>query len=110
MIQSMTEEEYARYFRPATEEEISGEFEWDGEQYILKRETKRMKSIKEKANEYRRVIEVINEHESLVDTQGSEMFEAGANYVLDHLSKTIAVSDDSYLLSNLKKLIEQLKK
>ena len=37
-------------------------------------------------------------------------FEAGADYVLKHLSKTIAVSDDSYLLSNLKKLILQLKK
>jgi hypothetical protein len=42
-----------------------------------------MKSIEEKAAEYRRVIKIINEHESLVDTQGSEMFEAGANYVLD---------------------------
>lgn len=37
MIPSMTEEEYARYFRPATEEEINGEFEWDGYQYILKK-------------------------------------------------------------------------
>ena len=42
-----------------------------------------MKSIKEKAKEYRRVIKVINEHESIVDTEGSEMFKAGANYVLD---------------------------
>lgn len=44
-----------------------------------------MKSIKEKAAEYRKVIKVINKHESLVDTQGSEMFEAGANYVLDEI-------------------------
>lgn len=36
MIPDMTEEEYARCFRPATEEEINGEFNWDGEQYVLK--------------------------------------------------------------------------
>ena len=48
-----------------------------------------MKSIKEKAAEYRRIIKVINEHESLVDTQGSKMFEAGANYVLDIIEKEL---------------------
>ena len=69
-----------------------------------------MKSIKEKAEEYRRVIKVINEHESIVDTQGSEMFEAGANYVLEQLSMTISVSEDGYLCENLKKMIELLKK
>ena len=37
MIPDMTEEEYAKCFRPATEEEINGEFEWDGEQYVLKK-------------------------------------------------------------------------
>lgn len=37
MIPDMTEEEYAKCFRPATEEEINGEFEWDGYQYILKK-------------------------------------------------------------------------
>lgn len=37
MIPNMTEEEYAKFFRPATEEEINGEFEWDGLQYILKK-------------------------------------------------------------------------
>ena len=36
-------------------------------------------------------------------------FVVGANYVLDHLSKTIAVSKDGYLYDNLKKMIEQLK-
>ena len=35
-IPDITEEEYAKYFRPATEEEINGEFEWDGEQFVLK--------------------------------------------------------------------------
>ena len=69
-----------------------------------------MKSIKEKSDEYRRVIKVIDEHKSIVDTQGSEMFEVGANYVLNHLSMTIAVSEDGYLLDNIKKMIEQLKK
>ena len=48
-----------------------------------------MKSIKEKAAEYRRVIKVINEHESIVDTQGSDMFEAGANYVLDAITECL---------------------
>jgi len=46
-----------------------------------------MKGIKEKAEEYRRVLKVVNEHESLVNTQGSEMFEAGANYVLEQLEE-----------------------
>jgi len=44
MIPEMTEEEYAELFRPATEEEINGEFDWDGYQYILKKETKCMKA------------------------------------------------------------------
>ena len=36
--------------------------------------------------------------------------ETGANYVLEHLSMTIAVSEDNYLRDNLKIMIEQLKK
>lgn len=48
-----------------------------------------MKSIKEKAEEYRRVIKVIDEHESIVDTQGSEMFETGANYVLEIIEQAL---------------------
>ena len=73
-----------------------------------------MKSIKEKAEEYRRVLEVIDEHESLVDTQGSEMFEAGANYVLEQIEKLTnnqnwcAFPKQSH--KELKELIEQLKK
>lgn len=65
-----------------------------------------MKSIKEKANEYAKDYLF----SPLPQRAPNIHFEAGANYVLDHLSKTIAVSDDSYLLSNLKKLILQLKK
>ena len=56
-----------------------------------------MKSIKEKAAEYETVIEVINEHESIVDTQGSEMFEAGANYVLDAIQSCIDRHEDGCL-------------
>lgn len=73
-----------------------------------------MKSIKEKAEEYRRVIQVINEHESLVDTRGSEMFIAGANYVLEEIENLTnnqnwcAFPRKSH--KELKELIEQLKK
>jgi len=67
-----------------------------------------MKSIKEKA------IEVFPIHcNANTDYSNFEMrisFNSGANYVLDHLSKTIAVSRDGYLYDNLKKMIEQLKK
>lgn len=69
-----------------------------------------MKSIKEKSEEHAPYTrgDSWNKAQKCIIAQTS--FEAGANYVLDHLSKTIAVSDDSYLLSNLKKLILQLKK
>ena len=67
-----------------------------------------MKSIKEKAAEYRRVLEVIDEHESLVDTQGSEIFEEGANYVLDEIEEFM--KHNLVHSGNLKRLIEQLKK
>jgi hypothetical protein len=76
-----------------------------------KNKSKRMKSIKEKAAEYRRVIEVINEHESLVDTQGSEMFEEGADYVLEQVEMLL---NSQRFVDNpsqeLYELIEQLKK
>lgn len=69
-----------------------------------------MKSIKEKAKEYRRVIKVINEHESLVDTQGSKMFEAGANYVLKEIEKIINENEDGCLaLERIQLLIDDLK-
>jgi hypothetical protein len=67
-----------------------------------------MKSIKEKAAESRKVIKVINEHESLVDTQGSEIFEAGANYVLEEIEKLVKFK--RWAAQDLYELIEQLKK
>ena len=48
-----------------------------------------MKSIKEKAEEFNKIIRVINESESIVSTQGSKMFEAGANYVLEEIEKLL---------------------
>ena len=70
-----------------------------------------MKSIKEKAAEYRRVIKVINEHESLVDTQGSEMFEAGANYVLEQIQSCIDRHEDGCLaLEAIILTIDELKR
>ena len=61
-----------------------------------------MKSIDEFATEYAQ--------DKYLPVQTYQAVEAGANYVLDHLSKTIAVSEDGYLLDNIKKMIEQLKK
>ena len=75
-----------------------------------------MKSIKEKAEEFHKVIRVINEHESIVDTQGSEMFVEGANYVLEeieNLVKTTIGEGGTYhynLYIGLVNLLEQLKK
>lgn len=46
-----------------------------------------MKSIREKAEEFHKVIRVINEHESIVNTQGSKMFVEGAYYVLDAITE-----------------------
>ena len=88
MIPSMTEEEYARYFRPATDDEINGEFEWDGEQYVLKK-AKRMKSIKEKATEYDRIVKQTSPNTSIVDISGRKQFEEGANYVLEQIERLI---------------------
>lgn len=65
-----------------------------------------MKSIKEKAEEYAKMKHT---NKNLIDIVSWD-FEAGANYVLEHLSKTIAVSEDGYLASNLNIMIEQLKK
>ena len=70
-----------------------------------------MKSIKEKAREYYRVIEVINENESIVDTKGSEMFEQGANYVLEQIESACmngVYAKDKY--RNVLNVLEQLKK
>ena len=65
-----------------------------------------MKSIKEKSEEYARDYLFNPEPQRAPNFH----FEAGANYVLEHLSMTISVSDDNYLCDNLKKMIELLKK
>lgn len=77
-----------------------------------------MKSIKEKAEKYGYTNWQSEEYydgaseglefDAIGHTQ--KTFEAGANYVLNHLSMTISVSKDDYLRDNLKKMIEQLKK
>lgn len=70
-----------------------------------------MKSIKEKAKEYDRVVERISANKSLVDVSGREQFEAGANYVLDAITDVINQPMNDYLVLNeLKRLIKQLKK
>ena len=76
-----------------------------------------MKSIKEKAAEYIRVIKVINENESIVDTKGGDKFIEGANYVVEQIEKMIP-SDDvlenhtkcKSAIFRLQAIIEQLKK
>jgi hypothetical protein len=67
-----------------------------------------MKSIKEKAKEYHRVIRVLNKHSVIVDTQCSEMFVEGANYVLDEIEKLVKFN--RWTAQDLYELIEQLKK
>ena len=61
-----------------------------------------MKSINEFATEYAQ--------DKYMPVQTSQAVKAGANYVLDHLSKTIHVSDYAYLKDNLFKMIKELKK
>ena len=74
-----------------------------------------MKSIKEKAEEYHRVIRVINKHSAIVDTQCSEMFVEGANYVLEQIESLIEnTSGESEvyhynLYIGLQKLVKELK-
>lgn len=90
-IPEMTEEDYNKYFRPATEEEINGEFEWDGEQFILKG-SNRMKSIKEKAEEYafiKQGIDPAGIQFREFNTNKQDGFEAGATYVLDILEQAL---------------------
>ena len=67
-----------------------------------------MKSIKEKAEEFNKVIRVINEHESIVNTQGSKIFIEGANYVLECIE--LYCNEHVVCNTNIKHLIEQLKK
>ena len=65
-----------------------------------------MKSIKEKAKEYDRVVERISANESIVNVSGREQFEAGANYVLEQIEEVTNICFDE----ELRKVIEQLKK
>ena len=69
-----------------------------------------MKSIKEKAHEigwqYTKHYDPIACKQEWCEMAARE----GANYVLEHLSMTIVVSEDSHLRDNLKIMIEQLKK
>ena len=67
-----------------------------------------MKSIKEKAEEYNRVIKRISANESIVDTSGRERFEAGANYVLEQIENLVKFN--RWAAQDLYELIEQLKK
>lgn len=74
-----------------------------------------MKSIKEKSLELFPELRTDSDDWDVIEEQcdmddQKKAFVLGANYVLDHLSKTIAVSEDGYLLDNIKKMIEQLKK
>jgi hypothetical protein len=69
---------------------------------------KRMKSIKEKSNEY------ANEQDLRMAYNGScdncqQGFESGANYVLDEIEK-LAKFINSWAAQDLYELIEQLKK
>ena len=66
-----------------------------------------MNTITQQAKEY------TNTNIEFFDSDGNPCvqpaFVAGANYVIDHLSKTIAVSEDGYLCDNVKKMMKQLK-
>lgn len=115
MIPSMTEEEYARYFRPATEEEINGEFEWDGEQFILKG-SKRMKSIKEKSFELFPEMQTDSDDWDVIEEQCDrddqrKAYRLGANYVLEqieqliyekHVKGNLPLFDLTYLIDKIK--------
>ena len=68
-----------------------------------------MKSIKEKAEEFNKVIRVINEHESIVNTQGSKIFIEGANYVLEQIEEIIRWDKDPHVIEALKERIWRLK-
>lgn len=69
-----------------------------------------MKSIKEKAKEYDRIVERISPNKSIVDTSGREQFEAGANYVLEQFESILPfVAKKGIIYGKIKETIEQLK-
>lgn len=65
-----------------------------------------MKSIKEKAKEYDRIVKCISPNQSIVDVSGRKLFEAGAYYVLDAIEEATNICFDE----ELKNVIQQLKK
>lgn len=74
-----------------------------------------MKSIEEKSFELFPEMQTDSDDWDVIEEQCDrddqrKAFTKGAEYVLDHLSKTISVSEDNWLRYNLKKMIEQLKK
>ena len=74
-----------------------------------------MKSINEKAFELFPEMQTDSDDWDVIEEQCDrddqrKAFTKGANYVIEHLSMTISVSEDSYLRDNLRKMIEQLKK
>ena len=71
-----------------------------------------MKSIKEMAEKYveeRRDLDVGHANAQFNCFNMIDAVKAGANYVLEHLSMTISVSEDGYLRDNLRKMIKLLK-
>jgi len=76
-----------------------------------------MKSIKDKAKEYDRVVERISPNQSIVDMSGRKQFEAGANYVLEKFvdivnknTKPNGMEDRAKMAYDMLILIKQLKK
>jgi len=73
-----------------------------------------MKSIKEKAKEYDRVVECISPNQSIVDMSGRKQFEVGAYYVLDEIERIVnsAIENKSITIPTwrLNYIIKQLKK
>ena len=70
-----------------------------------------MNKIKEMAEKYVEERRDLDVGHANAQFNGFNMIDAvkfGANYVLDHLSKTIVVSKDGYLRDNLRKMIKLL--
>lgn len=90
MIPDITEEKYAELFRPATEEEINGEFEWNGLQYILKK-PKRM--TKEEVSS-------VLGHEPLTFEQMKEMEQMYLQYEWEKVRHQAAIAAMHGLISS----------
>jgi hypothetical protein len=73
-----------------------------------------MKSIKEKSFELFPEMQTDSDDWDSIEEQRNrddqrKAYRQGVEYVLEHLSMTIGVSDDSHLRDNLKKMIKLLK-